>query len=444
MKHPAFIAEMALPGSRDRLHTSVRSGYVLAGLFALLAVAGPALDIVPFRWGFYVLVGLKLSTNTIALLCLKRDRLVLESGGLNVAADVACMTGAIYLTGGIASPLLAIYAIEITVVALLTNLGITVLVASGIVLAYGSMVLAVHIGAVAAVPPPRALVEGADTPFVVTGIVFAAFVVGAPTFFVARILGMLREKERALERKNVELVEAGRQQSLLLANVTHELRTPIHGICGLSDLVESGVYGPVSERQRDAHEEIKRSARSLLRLIDDLLEVVRGDAGKLELRQEEVALEELLPGVLASMSAVVGTRDLKLDLELAPGLSPIATDRTKLTQVLVNLLANAVKFTPDGGKITLAARQSSEVTELSVTDTGKGIAPDDRDRIFEAFRQIDGSAEREYGGVGLGLAVVQRLAALLGATIRVESELGRGSTFTLVLPCGAAATHRAA
>jgi signal transduction histidine kinase len=287
-------------------------------------------------------------------------------------------------------------------------------------------------------------VEGADTAFVATDIVFAAFVVGAPTFFVARILGMLREKERALERKNAELVEAGRQQSLLLANVTHELRTPIHGICGLSDLVESGVYGPVSDRQKDAHEEIQRSARTLLRLIDDLLEVVRGDAGKLELRKDEVALDEHLPDVLASMSAVVGTRDLTLDLELHPDLCPIATDRTKLTQILVNLLANAVKFTPDGGRITLRARQSAETTELSVSDTGKGIAPEDRDRIFEAFRQIDGSAEREYGGVGLGLAVVQRLAALLGGEIRVESELGRGSTFTLALPRRAERAHRAA
>jgi signal transduction histidine kinase len=443
VSYPAFIAEMALPSSREKLRYSVRSGYVLAGLFALLAVAGPVLDLVPFRSGFYLLVGLKLVTNTFTLASLRHDRFVLEASGLNVMADVACMTGAIYLTGGIASPLLAIYAIEITVVALLTNLGVTVLVASTIVLAYGAMVLAVHAGAIPAVPPPRAISEGADTAFVVTGIVFAAFVVGAPTFFVARILAMLREKERALERKNAELVEAGQQQSLLLANVTHELRTPIHGICGLSDLVESGVYGPVSERQKTAHEEIKKSAHSLLRLIDDLLEVVRADAGKLELSREEVHLHELLPSVLGSMGAVVGTRPLELVLDLRPDLAPIMTDRAKLTQILVNLLANAVKFTPDGGTITLGARQSAAHSELFVSDTGNGIAPADQQRIFEAFRQIDGSAEREYGGVGLGLAVAERLAQLLGAEIRVESELGKGATFTVSLP-RAAATHRAA
>jgi signal transduction histidine kinase len=119
-------------------------------------------------------------------------------------------------------------------------------------------------------------------------------------------------------------------------------------------------------------------------------------------------------------------------------------DRDKVQQLVMNLLANAVKFTPDGGTITLSARQDEDSVAISVTDTGKGIDPGDLDRIFEAFRQLDGSTEREYGGVGLGLAVVQRLTQLIGAEIRVRSELGRGSTFTLTLPRQVATEHRAA
>lgn len=444
MRYPGFIAEMAAPSSRWKLRYAVRSGYALAGLFAVLAIVGPALGLVPMRREFYLLVLLKLAANTLAWASLRHERGLLEAGGLNIAADVVCMTGAIHFTGGILSPLFAIYAIEITVIALLTNLGLTVLVACAILAAYSGMAVSTHLGWLSAVPPPRALSEGVDTAYLGTGLAFAAVVVGAPTYFVAEILGILRKKERMLEKRTEELVEASRQKSLFLANVTHELRTPIHGICGLSDLVESGVYGAVTARQQEAHAEIKRSARSLLALIDDLLELVRADAGKLEFRPGDVDLSELLPRVLATIEGVKGTRELELCLDLAPQLPVLFTDRAKLTQIVVNLLANAVKFTPDGGRITLAARVAGEVVELSVSDTGRGIPEDERERVFEAFRQLDGSAEREYGGVGLGLTLVQRLIRLLGGEIGLESVPGRGSTFFVRLPRGNDAGERAA
>ena len=439
MRYPAFVAEMALPSSRWKLEYAVRSGYSLTLLFAILAIVGPLLGLVPFRIEFYALVALKLASNTLAWLSLRTERGLIELGGTNVVVDVVCMTGAIHYTGGILSPLLPIYAIEITVIALLTNLSITLLVAGLILGCYGSMAVGVHVGLFAHVPPPRALIEGVDTAYLVTGLAFAALVVCAPTFFVAEILGVLRAKERALQKRTEELVEASRQKAQFLANVTHELRTPIHGICGLSDLVESGIYGEVTPRQREAHAEIKHSARSLLALIDDLIEISRADSGKLEYRPSDVDLAELLPTVLSTARWMKGTRELELRLEAGDALPVVRTDRSKLAQVLVNLVANAVKFTPDGGTVILSANAAGERVELAVSDTGTGIPEAELANIFEPFRQLDASSEREYGGVGLGLAVVRRLADLLGADVSVESEPGRGSTFRVSLPIQA--TH---
>ncbi len=434
MRYPGFIAEMGLPHNRDKLEFGVFSGYGLTALFAILALVGPALELVPQRSEFWILVVLKLCANTLAWLGLRTNRGALELGGLNVLADVVCMTGAIHFTGGVLSPLLAVYAIEITVIALLTNFGVTVMVGSLIAAAYALSTLGTYFGLFAPIPPPRAMTEGVTLEYLATALSFTAFVIAVPTFIVARMVGKLRQNERALAERNAELVEAGRQKSQFLANVTHELRTPIHGICGLSDLVESGVYGAVTERQRQAHEDIKRSARSLLALIDDLLELVRGDAGKLELNATQVNARELLDGALASMRWVKGTRELELVLDASADLPPLTTDRAKLTQIVVNLLANAIKFTPDGGTITLGARSEGNALEISVSDTGRGMAPDEIPNIFQAFRQIDGSAEREYGGVGLGLAVVERLASVIGAELSVESELGKGSTFRVRVP----------
>jgi len=297
------------------------------------------------------------------------------------------------------------------------------------------MCLLTYWGTLAAHPPPVALTGALTMPYTIVQLGYAAFVLGVPTIFTAAILRRLREKEQALEERRRQLVEAGKQKGQFMANMTHELRTPIHGICGLCDLVESGVYGPVNDKQRQAQQTIKRSARGLLQLIDDLLQLAKSDAGKLEFHPTQVDLNELLPMVISSARAMAGKTPMELLLAADDGLPCITTDRGKLNQILINLLSNAVKFTPEGGRITVrASRVGGDKVAVAVADTGVGIAEADLSRVFDEFRQVDGSTERSYGGVGLGLTLARRLATLLGGTITVESKLGRGSTFTVTLP----------
>ena len=436
MRYPAFLAEVALPQNRKNLRFSIASGYGTAMVFGLLGLGARAFGLFPFLWPLCSLVGFKLATNTLSYLSLRYEILVLEMAALNVAADLLVMTGAVYFTGGPESPLFAIYGIEISVVALLTNRGTTVLVGTSAMALYGAMVLLVRSHVIPALPTPATTVGGITGGYVIILLLMVIIVLGVPTFYTAAILKVLRDKERALEERNRELVEASKHKSQFMANVTHELRTPIHGICGLSDLVSTGIYGPVTEKQKDAQQKIKRSAQSLLGLIDDLLQLARSDAGKITFTISRVDLGELLPSVVANVKWMQGTKgQQRVDLEMEEGLPPIYTDRGKLTQILINLLANAVKFTPDGGVIALRARASgADAVELSVEDTGVGIPATELTKIFEAFHQVDATAEREYGGAGLGLSLVLRLVEVMGGRVHVESVEGKGSTFTVTLP----------
>lgn len=435
MRYPAFLAEVALPRNRKNLHFSIVSGYGTALVFGVLAVAADALGLLPFVWPLHALVAFKLLANTLSLLSVRRDVLVLETAGLNVAADLLAMTGGVYFTGGPESPLFAIYGIEISVVALLTNRGTTLLVGGSAVALYGAMVVLVWAHVLPLLPTPSHAAGGITAGYVVMVLLMVAVVLGTPTFYIAKIVGELREKGRALEERNRQLVEAGRHKSQFMANITHELRTPIHGICGLTDLVTAGIYGPVTDRQKDAQQSIKRSARGLLALIDDLLELARADAGKMEFTPTEVDLTELLPSVLATMRWMTGTKTHRLELDLPEGLPRLTTDRARLNQILINLLANAVKFTPDAGLITLRARaRGTSAVTLHVEDTGIGIPTSQLAHIFEPFHQVDATAEREFGGAGLGLSLVRRLLDGMGGEIQVESTEGKGSTFTVTLP----------
>ena len=436
MRYPAFLAEVALPRNRKNLRFSIVTGYGTVLVFGLLGVGARAFGLFPFLWPLYSLVAFKLVVNTLSYLSLRYEVLVLELAGLNVAADLLAMTGAVYFTGGPESPLFAIYGIEISIVALLTNRGTTVLVGSSAIALYGTMVLLVRSRVFPALPTPAVTAGGITGGYVVIQLVLVVIVLGVPTFYTAAILKVLRDKEHALSERNRELVEASKHKSQFMANVTHELRTPIHGICGLSDLVSAGIYGPVSEKQKDAQQKIKRSAQSLLGLIDDLLQLARSDAGKITFTVSRVDLGELLPSVVANVRWMQGTKgQQRVDLELEEGLSPIFTDRGKLTQILINLLANAVKFTPDGGVIALRARSlGADRVELCVEDTGVGIPAAELGKIFEAFHQVDATAEREYGGAGLGLSLVRRLVEVMGGEVRVASVEGKGSTFTVTLP----------
>jgi signal transduction histidine kinase len=431
VRYPAYVEEMRLPANRPKLWAGVYSGYLIAAAFAVLALGAVLLDISPYGPEFAALLAIKLVTNTLVLVSLRRGgRGAIELMGINISADAVLMTAAIYFTGGPSSPLVAVYVIEVTVTALLSNVGVTALTAGGILLAFTTMCGLVAAGVLPpTLPPGLGPIDVAD---VVVFVGFAAFAIGLPTIFTLRILGRLKDREVRLETRTAELIEAGKQRSVFLASVTHELRTPIHGVQGLADLIASGVYGPVTGRQKEAAASIKRSSQALLHLIDDLLALVRADVGRLEVKPGPVVLRELVDQVVASVQWMLGTKKLTLDIEIGPGFA--VSDRRMLVHILVNLVANAAKFTPEGGRVTVRARVEGEHLILEVADTGIGIPDDKREAIFEAFRQLDASDERTYGGVGLGLALVKRLCDLLGGTVAIESIVGKGSTFTVTLP----------
>jgi signal transduction histidine kinase len=221
--------------------------------------------------------------------------------------------------------------------------------------------------------------------------------------------------------------------------MTHELRTPIHGVQGLADVIAAGVYGPVTDKQREACASIKRSAQSLLGLVDDVLNLTRAEAGRIDPRHARFDLGELVERVTTSVSWMVGTKHLTVDVVIEPGLPEIESDARWLGHVLINLVANAVKFTPDGGTVTVRAQRiaaDDAHVALSVRDTGIGIPPEQRAAIFEPFRQGDTAPpdEKGYGGAGLGLALVAKLTDLLGCKVELDSEVGAGSTFRVVVP----------
>ena len=435
MRTPRFIAEIAEPQFRPQLRASIVSGYGTAAAFLLLAVVANAIGLVALRHAFLALIAFKVVANTLHWAALRADRAVLPASGVNVLADLVTMTGAIYLTGAELSPMVPIYAIEITVFAVLTNVRLTVSVAVLSMLFYAAMCVMVQVGWLAPMPPPVWRPEQLRPSYVAVDLAFVAFAFGLPTAYAARIVQQLREKTRALETHRDRLVEAGRLKSQFMANVTHELRTPIHGICGLCDLVESGVYGGVNDKQRDAQRSIKRSAKSLLALIDDLLELARSDAGKLALAIEPVDMGDLVTTVASAAQWMIGTRQLSVETDVEPALPKLETDPRKLNQILINLLANAVKFTGDGGRIVLRARRDGdEKVRVEVEDSGLGIPAHEVARIFDDFEQLDPAREGAYGGVGIGLSLVKRLADAMGARITVASTVGKGSTFAVTLP----------
>ncbi|MEZ4400967.1 MAG: HAMP domain-containing sensor histidine kinase [Kofleriaceae bacterium] len=435
MRLPAFVEELRHPSFHGRLLAGCHSGYLIAAAFAVLATAAVGFGLVPHGREFVALLIIKATTNTLALVALRRRwRFAVECMGLNTAADIVCMTAAVHLTGGVQSPLVAIYVIEVAVVALLSNLGVTLMVASGILLAFGAMGVLEVAGVLT--PTPPAFTGPLTALKVAVAVGFAAVAIGIPTFFTAAILRRLRTRERQLEDRTAELLEAGQQQSVFLASVTHELRTPIHGISGLAELIASGVYGPTTDRQRQAATRIGHSAQGLVQLVDDLLALVRAEVGRVEPHPTRFEAAELVEQVCGSVAWMAETKGVTVAPAATAG--EVCGDRRLLGHILVNLVANAIKFTPAGGHVTVTAATAGGALTLAVTDTGIGIPAHQRATIFEPFRQVDGGDLRNFGGVGLGLALVDRLATVLGGRVEVASEVNVGSTFTVTVPLAAA------
>jgi signal transduction histidine kinase len=241
-----------------------------------------------------------------------------------------------------------------------------------------------------------------------------------------------------LERVYGQLEAASRHKSEFLANMSHELRTPLNAIIGFSEVLSEQMFGELNEKQLDYLKDIHSSGQHLLLLINDILDLSKIEAGRMELELSCFDLGALLENSLALVRERATSHGLHLVLQLPDDVGEWVADQRKIKQVVINLLSNAVKFTPAGCSVTLRARHLTAATgravEIAVVDTGLGIAPDQQALIFEEFRQAKGHYLAKAEGTGLGLALSKRFVELHGGTIRLESEVGKGSTFAFVLP----------
>jgi signal transduction histidine kinase len=252
------------------------------------------------------------------------------------------------------------------------------------------------------------------------------------------IVRQLEESNRKLGAANEDLKELDRMKSDLLANVSHELRTPLTAIKGYTDYMLERKLGPVTEKQEKGLVVMQRNLDRLSRSISALLDFSRMDVGRLPLNIQPFALGALVDQILTTFRSELDKKRLTFSAELDPELPPVIADREKLSAVLENLVVNAIKFTPEGGRITVSARRdpaaARPTAEIRVADTGIGIPPDQVEKVFTRFHQVDTSTTRRFGGVGLGLAIVKSILEAHGSSIAVDSEPGRGSVFRFSLP----------
>jgi signal transduction histidine kinase len=248
----------------------------------------------------------------------------------------------------------------------------------------------------------------------------------------ARLYATEQERVAALARALEQQRALDRLQRQFIQNVSHELRTPLAIIRGHAELLEIDWFGPLQPEQRESISIILRRTQMLTRMVDDVVSILEMESR--ELKREPIDMAQLVSLSVADFQATAQKGGLALVAEIAPGLQPISGDSMAWRRVLDNLVGNACKFTAAGGRVTVRLWQGAEGTHLQVADTGIGIAPEHLGRIFERFYQVDGTSTRRYGGIGLGLALVKEITEAHGGQVTVESQVGAGTTFTILLP----------
>ncbi len=252
----------------------------------------------------------------------------------------------------------------------------------------------------------------------------------------------LRKKSEVLEEDNRRMLETNRLQTEFLANMSHELRTPLNAIIGFADVLHTGMAGPLGADQREFLGDILTSSRHLLQLINEILDLAKVESGTLELAPETIELAPVIAEVRDILRGTAATRRIDLELALPAALGCVTVDPGKLRQILYNYVSNAIKFTPEGGRVTIRAALADATFRIEVEDSGIGIAAEDLRYLFVAFRQLDGGVTKRYGGTGLGLALTKRLAEAHGGSVGVRSVRGTGSTFWVELPRVTLASRR--
>jgi signal transduction histidine kinase/putative methionine-R-sulfoxide reductase with GAF domain len=243
----------------------------------------------------------------------------------------------------------------------------------------------------------------------------------------ARLVGEIQQKSQELEVAN-------KHKSAFLASMSHELRTPLNAIIGFSEVLLARLFGELNEKQEDYLKDIHTSGKHLLNLINDVLDLSKVEAGRMDLEPSQFDLPTALNDAMTLIRERAMKHGIQLGLEVEPELGQITADERKFKQILLNLLSNAVKFTPDGGRVDVRASRVPHAVEIAVSDTGIGIAPADQEAVFEEFRQVGTDYMSKQEGTGLGLALTRRFVELHGGRIWLESEVGKGSTFHFTIP----------
>jgi signal transduction histidine kinase len=236
-----------------------------------------------------------------------------------------------------------------------------------------------------------------------------------------------------IQDKSRQLAEASQHKSQFLANMSHELRTPLNAVLGYTELILDDVYGETPAKMREVLDRIQRNGKHLLGLINDVLDLSKIEAGQLQLALADYSMQDVVASVHSAVESLAKEKKIALKIEVAPDLPAAHGDERKLTQVLLNLVGNAIKFT-DGGEVAIKASGANGSITVSVRDSGPGISEADQAKIFQEFQQADSAITREKGGTGLGLTISKRIVELHGGRIWVESVVGQGSTFSFTLP----------